>query len=315
MKVAITGAGGFLGACATRFFANNPAITRVNALYSQPTEVPKDCPSLNVCVGDLRNEAVCTRLVEDVDTVIHFAHRGYPRDGHENSVKTVSENLKITGSLLDAMKKKGVKRILYPSSADGLYKFDPFKKVPHHELSEIEYRTGYSLSKIETEHLLHYYEQSHGIRSVIFRLSSVYCAEELNRANLSFIGHVFSQLRKRETVTIAGALDVYKDYLYVEDMLRAFYLTLKKKELTGTYNLGSGIGTSPREILTNAERITGTKIKTQTVDKNPFDSTWTILNTQKLQRILNWGCHFSLFDGMKATWGQQSSTQPTKIAA
>lgn len=316
MKIAITGAGGLLGVCATRYFAQHPSISRVNAFYAEPTEVPPSEPKLQVFVGDLRNDSASEQFVEGVDAVLHFAHRGVPADGHTDSLKVLMENLKMTGTLLDAMKKKGVKRILYASSADALYKYDPFKRVPHHEQSEIEYRSAYALSKFSTEHLLHYYEQSQGIRAVILRLSNIYCREELKYAHKTFIGQVLSKTQKKEPVTLNGGFDIYKDYLYVDDFLRALQGILTKKELVGTFNLGAGVGTTAREILTTTERVAKTKIKTQIAEKSPFETNWAIINTQKIQRTLNWGCHFSLCEGIRAIWSEDEPTaQPTKSAA
>lgn len=316
MKLVITGAGGFLGTCATRFFMNQQGVTQLNALYSKPTEVPNTPSKLSIYVGDLRNESASLKLVEDADVVLHFAHRGNPKEGHVATVKTVTENLKMTGLLLDSMKKKNAKRLIYVSRADGLYKYDPFKRVPHHELSELEYRSTYSLSKITVENMLHYYEQSQGIRAVILRASNIYSKEEMVRPNHSFIGHVLSQVKKGEPVSVPGGFDTYKDYLFIDDFLRALNLFIQKKELSGTFNIGSGVGTTPREILTNAERITGTKIKTQITDRNPAENAWTILNTQKIQRALMWSCHFTLFNAMRAVWNESlPATDDSKKAA
>lgn len=302
LKIAITGAGGFLGSSTLEYLSKLPHVTELRVLYSQPNLQHEPNEKIRTFVGDLTNRDVALDLVHGTDVVIHFANRGIPADALIDTPTYLEKNLGLTSSLLEAMVTERVPRILFASTGGALYRYDPLRKVPYHELSEIEFRSAYSLGKFNAENLLLYYKKVFGISSVIMRISNPFGKRQVGERRQGFIGLLFSRVMRNEEIKIFGNLEIVKDFLYIDDLMRVIDGFLQHPEHQGIFNVGSGMGVSLREVITVVERSTHKKVKISFSTFNPSDTTWTVLNTSKLQRTISWTCRFSMQEGVRLTW-------------
>jgi len=301
---AITGAGGFLGAEAVSHLARHPNHPHIHAQYSRPETVPERLPpNVTPLVGELTDLSLCARLVENCSAVLHLANRGFPSDRVASPQNIVSENLIATGTLLDAMRDRGLSRILYASSGGAIYREDPKRQVPFSESSPLEYRTPYALTKILTENLLEYTAKAKGLKPVILRLSNPYGPGQYARPRQGFVGVVFEKIWTGESFPVWGDLDTVKDFVYVEDVAAVFSHFLEDPELpAGIYNVASGTGVSLKEMITRIQTLTGRKLNLEFKERFPGDPTWTVLDTSLLQKTTGWKPLTSLDEGLQATW-------------
>jgi UDP-glucose 4-epimerase len=93
-----------------------------------------------------------------------------------------------------------------------------------------------------------------------------------------------------------------RDYVHVEDIARAHVMALDEKIPSGVYNLGSNNGTSNREIIAAAERITGKKLKVVMGAARPGDPAVLTASAAKFGRVGEGWRQFELDHMIQHAW-------------
>jgi UDP-glucose 4-epimerase len=93
-----------------------------------------------------------------------------------------------------------------------------------------------------------------------------------------------------------------RDYVHVEDISRAHSLAIYHDVPSGVYNLGSNNGTSNREIIAAAERITGKKLKVVMGEARPGDPAVLTASAAKFGMVGEEWRQFELDDMIQHAW-------------
>ena len=215
MKIAITGAAGFIG-----------------------TELRKHLEGKAEVIGLVRpgesdeltdySEEELSSLLQGVDCVIHLASKRGGGKGycefHENSI--------LLENLLNAMRNAGVKKIIFMSSL-AVYS-DP-AALPWREDSIPTPQTFYGLSKLTGEAMCRFYGKF-GIHHLIFRSAIVYGGNDLTRMTGAFI----SGAAAHKQLKVVGKSVAKRDFIYVKEVVNALaWGALSCSSLDTTFNLGS----------------------------------------------------------------------------
>jgi UDP-glucose 4-epimerase len=97
-----------------------------------------------------------------------------------------------------------------------------------------------------------------------------------------------------------------RDYVHVEDIARAHVMALDAEIPSGVYNLGSNNGTSNREIIAAAERITGKKLKVVMGEARPGDPAVLTASAAKFGMVAGDWIQYTLDDMMQHAWNWYS---------
>ncbi len=303
IKIAITGASGFIGSELTSNLINDPRISSVFALYESDTFIPSYSEKLIPIVGDLENKNVCEELLKEAEIVIHLAWRGYPSDPIEESFSLIAPNVTYTNNILESMLHSNCKKIIFASSGGALYKMQQISAAPYNESSQTEIRNPYALSKLCSEGLILLYQKLFNIRPVILRISNPYGIGQFGRIRQGFFGVAFAKLLKDEPMNIWGSLDICKDFLSLKDVISAFnHFIFSHYALSGIFNLGSGEGTTLRQGVELIEKITGKKLKFEIAPPKSTDTSWTVLDINKIKKATGWHPVIKLEDGLRDMW-------------
>lgn len=82
-----------------------------------------------------------------------------------------------------------------------------------------------------------------------------------------------------------------RDYIHVEDLADAHFFALKRLNEGIDYsvvNLGTGTGTSVKEIIKIVEKVTGTQVKYEIVERREGDPALLVADNKLAQKVLNW---------------------------
>ena len=104
-----------------------------------------------------------------------------------------------------------------------------------------------------------------------------------------------------------------RDYLYIDDFLRAMSLLLQSPCASGIYNLGSGVGTSLVEIIDAIEQKLNKKISINRHEERRLDVRNIVLDVSKLENEINCGSAMSVTEGIGMMIEQHSMSE-TKSA-
>jgi len=144
--------------------------------------------------------------------------------------------------------------------------------TPCHEVDPCEPISPYGDSKLMVERIMAAYHTAYNLDYVAFRYFNACGADSQTRhGQAKDATHIFARvlgaIRDDAEFTLNGVDfatpdgTCVRDYVHVEDIARAHVMALGAEIPPGVYNLGSNNGTSNREIIAAAERITGKKLK------------------------------------------------------
>ena len=318
LNVLITGGAGYIGRFCVRDLLE--AGHKVVVLDRRPYATDPATRAIPSITGDIADGAVVERVLADheVDVVLHLAAEKSVEESMAEPGRHLIANVGGSLSLLEAMRARGVRRIVFSSSAAV---YGTPRRVPVDEGAEIAPDNPYGAGKAMVEQALHWYAACHGFSSVSLRYFNAGGAAE--DGSLGDDARRPTNLIPRVMRALAGidpAVPVYgtdyptsdgtavRDYVHVEDLARAHVRAL---DLLGDdagariLNLGTGQGVSVGQVLEAAERVTGRPVPHVTQGRRPGDPPAVWADPSAAARDLGWRARQGLDDILRSAWRWQ----------
>lgn len=311
-NILVVGGAGYIGSHTVKHLGQQgyTCIVADNLVYGHKEAVQSPFFEL----ADLQNPASLQAIFKKyrIDAVIHFAAYTYVGESVEDPRKYYHNNLVGTINLLDAMLDYGVKKIVFSSSCatygNPLY-------TPMDEAHPQKPINPYGQGKLMVETIFADYARAYGLRYMALRyFNAAGCSHdgdlgESHTPETHLIPLVLQAIRgERECIKIFGTdYDTpdgtcQRDYIYVEDLALAHQLALEKLDsLSGYINLGTGIKTSVKEIVSAAERVTGKPCPVQIAPRRPGDPAILFAAQGKAQQLLGWQPRYTNIDDIIRT--------------
>jgi UDP-glucose 4-epimerase len=244
------------------------------------------------------------------EAVMHFAASALVAESMENPSKYFRNNIGNGLNLLDAMVATGVNQFVFSSTCAI---FGPPERLPIDEALPKRPINPYGESKLAFEKILRWYGEIHGLRFVSLRYFNAAGASgkfgEEHRVETHLIPNVLKvALGQKPHVEIYGTdYDTpdgtcIRDYIHILDLSRAHILALDSAK-SEFYNLGTGGGTSVREVIESCRKITGREIPVVEKPRRPGDPARLVAASDKIQRELGWQPKFQNIDAIiESAW-------------
>ncbi|PYK69884.1 MAG: UDP-glucose 4-epimerase GalE [Verrucomicrobia bacterium] len=269
-------------------------------------------PRAEFIEGDLADSEMTAETLMRLrpDAVMHFAANALVGESMENPSKYFRNNIAAGLNLLDAMIVADVKRLVFSSTCAT---FGPPKRVPIDEETPQRPINPYGESKLAFEKILKWYDAIHGLRFVSLRYFNAAGASEKfgedHRCETHLIPNVLKvALGQKTHVEIFGAdYDTpdgtcIRDYIHIVDLADAHIRALNTHE-SDFYNLGTGGGSSVREVIETCRRITGHPVPVVKKPRRPGDPPRLIASSEKIKRELGWQPRFQTLDAIvESAW-------------
>jgi UDP-glucose 4-epimerase len=184
--------------------------------------------------------------------------------------------------------------------------------IPISEAEPTDPVSPYGESKLMIDMMLNSYHRAHATNFVSFRYFNACGADPQGRHGQEpgathIIGRVLESIRDSQEFTLYGNdYDTrdgtcVRDYVHVADIAQAHILALSPSIPAGIYNLGSNQGTSNREIIAAAERITGQTVKIKQGPRREGDPDALVADSGKFNQLVRWQ-RFNLDDMIRHAW-------------
>ena len=296
MKILVVGGAGYIGSVCTELLLDEGYDVAVFDNLSEGHRQAVDARAEFV-EGDLCDrgaiEAALGRLAPDA--VMHFAGSAVVGESMENPSKYFRNNVVNGLNLLDAMVARGVQRLVFSSTCAT---FGPPERVPIDETLPQRPINPYGESKLLFERILRWYSEIHGLRFVALRYFNAAGASEKFGEDRTTETHLIPNilrvaLGQRSHVDILGTdYDTpdgtcIRDYIHILDLSRAHILALDAPR-SEFYNLGTGGGSSVREVIETCRQITGHPIPVVEKPRRPGDPPRLIAASDKIKKELGW---------------------------
>ncbi|MDQ6912353.1 MAG: UDP-glucose 4-epimerase GalE [Verrucomicrobiota bacterium] len=296
MKILVVGGAGYIGSiCSELLLDEGYDVT----IFDNLTEGHRRAidQRAKFVEGDLGDRAAIDRALvrQKPHAVMHFAANALVGESMENPSKYFRNNIGNGLNLLDAMIAADVRRLVFSSTCAT---FGPPERVPIDETMPQRPINPYGESKLSFERILHWYGQIHGLQFVSLRYFNAAGASENfgedHRQETHLIPNVLKvALGDKLQVEIFGTdYDTpdgtcIRDYIHILDLSRAHILALTAPK-SEFYNLGTGGGSSVREVIDACRKITGKEIPTLEKPRRPGDPPRLIAASEKIKRELGW---------------------------
>ena len=304
MKILVVGGAGYIGSICTELLLDegHEAIVFDNLGEGHRSAVDSRARFIQ---GDLaeREKIQATLSSTRPDAVMHFAASALVGESMRDPSKYFRNNISNGLNLLDTMVAAHVQRIVFSSTCAI---FGMPERLPIDETAPARPINPYGESKLAFEKILRWYDQIHGLKFVSLRYFNAAGATgnfgEDHRLETHLIPNVLKvALGQEPHVEIYGndyeTSDgtCIRDYIHIVDLARAHILALgaAKSEF---YNLGTGGGSSVREVIAICRKITGRTIDTVERPRRAGDPPRLIASSEKIEKELGWRPKFQSLD-------------------
>jgi UDP-glucose 4-epimerase len=311
MKILVVGGAGYIGSVCAELLLDEGHTVCIFDNLSEGHRAAVDSRA-EFIEGDLGTidpiQSVLTAFRPEA--VMHFAASALVAESMENPSKYFRNNIGNGLNLLDAMVATGVNQFVFSSTCAI---FGPPERLPIDEGLPKSPINPYGESKLAFEKILRWYGEIHGLRFVSLRYFNAAGASgkfgEEHRVETHLIPNVLKvALGQKPHVEIYGTdYDTpdgtcIRDYIHILDLSRAHILALNSAK-SEFYNLGTGGGTSVREVIESCRKITGHEIPIVEKSRRPGDPARLIAASDKIQRELGWQPKFQNIDAIiESAW-------------
>lgn len=261
-RVLITGGLGFLGSSlAIRLAALGAEVTCVDAMLAEyggnlfNLEPVRDRVRINFC--DVRDQSSMSWLVRGIDHVFHLA-------GQSDHVRSLTDpfpdiDMNITGTavVLEACRRHAPGAVLVYTGTRGQY--GKSVALPVSEEAPMNPLGIYEVSRLAAEKMIQVYNDAHGLRSVMLRLTNVYGPRSQMRHNrFGVLNWFLRQALDGETIQVFGDGALLRDFLYVDDCVDAMLRCAAMPAAHGqVFNVGHDRPVSFLDLAKTIVEVTG----------------------------------------------------------
>ena len=320
MKVLITGGAGFIGSTVASACLDHGIIPVIlDNLVTGRQEFTEGRPFYR---GDIADGELVDRIFAEhpeISAVIHCAALIVVPESVAEPLRYYRENVAKTVALLEHVQRNGCDRLLFSSSASI---YTPGTDFAVDESSALDPLSPYARTKMLMELAFKDTAQATPLRVLSLRYFNPIGADPQLRTGLQVrlpshaLGKLIEARRNGETFRITGTDwptrdgSGIRDYVHVWDLARAHVAALLHfdravpadgPEPYQVINLGTGEGTTVRELIAAFERVTGAPLPVAEAGPRPGDNAGAFTRSDRAARLLGWKPQLSLEQGIADT--------------
>ena len=313
MKILVTGGAGYIGGITVKkLLEEGHEVVVFDNLEFGHKEVVT-CPLVE---GNLQCKEDLQKLNDySFDAVIHFAAYLQVGESMQNPYKYFQNNILGGLNLLEYMKDKGIRYIVFSSTSAV---FGTPKEVPVKETAEKHPESVYGESKLMFENVLKWYDIIFGIKSVPLRYFNAAGAAidgsigEMHDPETHIIPVAIQKARRNSAFTLFGNDyptpdgTCVRDYIHVEDLAVAHIQAiayLQKTNQSNDFNLGVGRGYSNKEVIDMVKKISGVDFPVTIGSRRAGDAAIVYADNAKAKELLGFNPqHSDLETIVKTAW-------------
>lgn len=289
MKIAVTGSAGFIGSTLCEaLLALGHEVAGIDSFddFYGPERKRRNLataeadPGFRLVQADVRDREPLRDVLEGVDGVIHLAARAGVRPSFAIPEVYAQANVVATCTLLELVAELEIPRVVFISSSSvyGEGATSPFREDSDTGVP----KSPYAATKLAGEALCRAF--AHRIAHIaILRLFSVYGPRQ--RPDLA-IQKFATCIHSGEPIPVLGPTDSYRDYTYVDDIVRGIIASLALDDAWITLNIGSGSPVTLEEMIRGLETALGRPARREQLPAHPGDLFGTWADTSAAERKL-----------------------------
>ena len=285
MKILLLGAAGFIGTNLTIELAKNTKdeITLIDR------NIDFFNPIINMNLNNVHIEEASLTVDMDFDSILknqeivyHLVSTTVPTTSNQHISQELVSNVIFSANLFEACIRCGVKKVVFISSGGTVYGREA--DCPLKEKTATNPISSYGIQKITIEKLLYLYRYMYGLDYRIIRLANPYGPYQRPNGVLGAVTTFTYKALKGDEITVYGDGSVVRDFIYIDDAIRAIMKIVKGESKHRTFNLGCGYGTSIKKVLDTIEKALGLKVNVSYVEGRKVDVPVNYLDISRYEK-------------------------------
>lgn len=303
MKMLITGGAGFIGShlcdkytreghtvlCLDNFMSGN--LTNVRHLL--------DCRNFKLIKGDIRDFSLLEKIMQGVDVIFHLAAQIHVDRSYIEPQLTYEVNVIGTQNILEVARIYDAKKVIYASTSEV---YGSAQHVPIDEKHPLNAPHPYGASKIAADRMCYAYVQTYGMNISILRLFNTFGPRQRDIGYGGVISIFTRRIMSNMPPIIYGGGQQTRDYIYIEDAVRAYDLVLNHKEpMAEPVNFGSGREVSILDLANMLIKLCGKAKNMEPIHIEPRigEVQRLIADATKAKKLLGWESKYNFEQGLK----------------
>lgn len=298
MRILVTGGAGFIGShVVDAFVAAGHQVSIIDDLSSGRRENLN--PRAQFHQLDVQDPAVAEVFRgEQPEVLCHHAAQMDVRRSVADPIFDARVNLVGLLNLMEQGRRNGLQRVLFASTGGAIYgEQDTFPAPETHKTDPL---SPYGVAKLASERYLFFYSAAYGISYVALRYANVYGPRQNPHGEAGVVAIFAEKLVRGEQPIINGDGKQTRDYVYVDDLVRANLAALQST-FVGAVNLGTGVETDVNQLFGLLCRLCGASAREQHGPAKPGEQRRSVIDGALAQRALGWRPQVSLADGLQET--------------
>ena len=310
-RVVVTGAAGFIGShLCEKLLAAGHEVVGLDSLSDYYERARKE--ENIAAAAEHRNfkleesdlvDAYLDRILEDATVVFHLAGQPGVRPSWGNQFdRYVHDNIVATQRLLEALRQRPVRRLVFASSSSV---YGDAEMFPTKESALPKPISPYGMTKLAAEHLAFVYLRNFGVPATSIRYFTVYGPRQ--RPDMAFCRFMDS-LSRGEEIEVYGDGEQTREFTYVSDAVDGTVRAASADVVGQVINLGGGSRVSVNKVLDTLEEISNIKARRKYLPAAPGDPRHTGASINVAREKLGWEPRVTLKEGLAKQWEWFQST-------
>lgn len=299
-EVVVTGVAGFIGsALAISLLAKGYKVIGVDDFSLGKSEnVPE---GLEFIRGNLIDKQTIAKMSgRKISTIYHLAGQSGAELSFSEPIFDLQSNVQSTLTLLNFMRKNGIPKIVHASSVAVYGNTAKNVEVLDESMNTLP-NSPYAISKRSAEIYLEQLSDQYGVKSASLRLFNVYGpGQDLARMNQGMLSIYLGQAIENGRVLVKGSKNRFRDFVHVDDAVRAFELVADQMTQAHTIlNVSTGVKTTVAGALDLLDQEFSGSLEISFTDETAGDIFGTLGSSQKIRELTDWAPTVDFSDGYR----------------
>jgi UDP-glucose 4-epimerase len=298
MNIIVTGGAGFIGSnIADALLAEGHRVSIIDNLSTgKKRNIPEDAEFYELDIASPKIDQVFERGKFDI--MFHLAAQMDVRKSVENPANDALINIIGGINLLQASLKHKVKRVIFSSTGGAIYgEQDEFPASENHAANPV---SPYGISKLAFEKYLFFYNCQHGLSYVALRYANVYGPRQNSEGEAGVVAIFCKKLLAGEKAVIYGDGGQTRDFVFVEDVVRANLLAMKY-EGSAAFNVGTGIETDINTVFEQIRNCARSNQQRINLEPKPGEQRRSVISYDKIKKVMGWSPNVNFGEGIAKT--------------
>jgi len=293
----VLGGGGFIGTHLSRALAEQGA--RVTG-FGRRQSYPEALVNISFVTAEFSDTTALAAALEHQDVVFHVLGSAAPEASNRDPVADLTNQVLATLRLLELCRLSGKPKIVFISSGGTVYGIPT--SWPIQEGAATDPICAYGAGKLAVEKYLGVYNRVHTQPYVILRLANPFGPWQRPGRGQGVIATLLQRTLRGEPVEIWGDGKVVRDFIYIDDVVRAILGAALYEGPHHIFNVGSGIGRSIGGVAADIAGVLGQDHAAIThTSGRPVDVPINVLDIGLIRRELGWNPSVPWLDGLMRT--------------